>query len=267
MFDTLPASAIAFANCEDPKGAEILSDTPAVPKTFGFTTDADISGSKLELSETGTTFSVSSEFGEFSIQSPLLGRFNAENLLGVIAICLYRGIATDVIQEASQTIRGIRGRMETLRLVGDVTAIIDYAHSEDSLLRVLETMKPLTRGRLLVVFGAGGDRDKSKRPKMGAAVARFADKSWVTSDNPRTEEPLSIIDDVVKGMQSASFVVEPDREKAIRASLEDAQPGDVVMIVGKGQETYQEIQGIKHPFDDREKVLAVRSLANEWGAR
>lgn len=184
---------------------------------------------------------------------PLLGRFNVENALVAVGIALLAGVPLGDAAAALAAAPPPRGRLE-VAVREPVTVILDFAHTPDALARVLETLRPLCDGRLIVVFGAGGDRDRAKRPEMGRVVAEGADFSVVTSDNPRTEDPGRIVDDVLAGMEGADCERRVDRREAIARALEVARPGDLVLLAGKGHETHQTIGTEKHPFDEREIV-------------
>jgi UDP-N-acetylmuramoyl-L-alanyl-D-glutamate--2,6-diaminopimelate ligase len=201
--------------------------------------------------------------GEVAIHSPLIGQFNLENLAVAVGIGVGLGLDAARIGAALSSVRGVPGRLER---VGAADVFVDYAHTPDALERVMAALRPLTRGRLIVVFGCGGDRDKTKRPKMGRAVAERADLPIVTSDNPRTEDPAAIVDMIVAGVKevrASGFLVEVDRRRAIAAAVAAAAPGDVVLIAGKGHEDYQIVGKEKLHFDDREEsAAALAKLAN-----
>ncbi|MFR6395267.1 MAG: Mur ligase family protein [Oscillospiraceae bacterium] len=188
------------------------------------------------------------------------GRFSVYNTLGAMAACRLLGISAETCAQALRTFPGVKGRMEVVPTPGKpYTILIDYAHTPDALENVLQTARGFARGRVIAVFGCGGDREKEKRPRMGQAVARLADFAVVTSDNPRTEDPEAIIRDILPGMAGAAgrYAVEPDRRKAIALAMEQGRAGDVILLCGKGHETYQEIGNETLPMDERE---IVRSL-------
>jgi UDP-N-acetylmuramoyl-L-alanyl-D-glutamate--2,6-diaminopimelate ligase len=198
--------------------------------------------------------------------------------LAAIAAAVHQGVALHVIAQALGEFTGVPGRFEAVREGQPFGVIVDYAHTPDSLENVLRVARDFTPGRLLVVFGCGGDRDRTKRPVMGRIAAQLADVAVVTSDNPRSEEPTAIIEEILRGTADAAsggsgarsvsrarIDVEPDRRLAITRTLESARPGDVVIIAGKGHEPYQEIQGVKYPFDDR--VVAREVLQSLHGGR
>ncbi|MGZ3407518.1 MAG: Mur ligase family protein, partial [Polyangia bacterium] len=204
--------------------------------------------------------------GAVRVRSPLIGAFNLENLAVGVGIGVGLGLSGDVIARGLGSVRGVPGRVERVDNERGFGVFVDYAHTPDALERVMAALRPLARGRLIVVFGCGGDRDKSKRPKMGRAVARDADLPIVTSDNPRTEDPRAIVDMILDGVREVradGFVVELDRRRAIGAAIEAARPGAIVLIAGKGHEDYQIVGKEKHHFDDREEAAAaLAKLAN-----
>ena len=183
----------------------------------------------------------------------LRGSFNVENCLAAFAAARALGIDDRVAADAISSVRGVPGRVETVEAGQAFLVLVDYAHTPDSVENVLRAARPLAAGRLIVVFGCGGDRDRAKRPRMGFAATSNADLSIVTSDNPRSEDPVAIIAEITPGAEEGGgrFVVEPDRRAAIRLAMAEASQGDVVVIAGKGHETYQELAGRTIAFDDR----------------
>jgi UDP-N-acetylmuramoyl-L-alanyl-D-glutamate--2,6-diaminopimelate ligase len=197
--------------------------------------------------------------------SPLIGEHNVSNLLAAAATGLALGLPPETIAGALGGVRGVPGRFEQVEAGQPFLVVVDYAHTPDALERVLATARKLTRGRLAAVFGCGGDRDRTKRPLMGEIAARLADRVWVTSDNPRSERPAAIIDEILVGVrraitEGARWATEPDRRRAIAAALEWAREGDTVVIAGKGHETYQVIGAEVLDFDDRD---VARQLLKE----
>jgi UDP-N-acetylmuramoyl-L-alanyl-D-glutamate--2,6-diaminopimelate ligase len=217
-------------------------------------------GGNLHLSAQGCRLQVHTSWGGGVLNSSLLGRFNAENLLGTLAVLLASDVMlADALHELAQ-LRAVPGRMQTLGGAGRPEVVVDYAHTPDALEKVLHALREVTApggGKLICVFGCGGDRDRGKRPMMGTVAAKLADVSIVTSDNPRGENPREIIAEIVSGMGSKHQVVE-DRAQAIAMAISSAQAADTVLIAGKGHEDYQEIAGVKHPFSDID--VAQRSL-------
>lgn len=253
FFDMLEPDAWAIANLDSPYGKKILRDTRAKTLTFGFKEKADIRGELLSESQAGIQLQVSSSNASFIIDSPLVGRFNAENLLSASAFALCAGVSPDQIQTSLNHTPQVRGRMERINLPNGAMAVVDYCHTPDAIEAALDALQETTRNRLIVVVGAGGDRDRAKRPLMGSAASSLADLSIFTSDNPRTEDPEMIIDEIVTGAVGRYERI-VDRKDAIRHALELADEGDTVLIAGKGHEDYQEINGVRHHLDDREEV-------------
>ena len=210
--------------------------------TFGLTDDADVRP------------------GTVDVQSRLRGRFNFENALGAVAAARLLGIDEEAIARGIGSVAGVPGRFQSVDEGQDFAVIVDYAHKPAALEQVLRTARELTAGRLICVFGCGGDRDRGKRPVMGRIVFDLADVAIVTSDNPRSEDPLAIVGEIVAGM-AGEPVVEVDRARAIEQAVELARPGDVVVIAGKGHERGQEVAGVVTPFDDTEVAgEALRAL-------
>jgi len=222
-------------------------------------------GGELQLNAQGSRMQVHTSWGGGALQSPLLGRFNAENLLGTLAVLLVSGVSLqDALHEVAQ-LRSVPGRMQTLGGAGRPAVVVDYAHTPDALEKVLHTLREVTApggGKLICVFGCGGDRDRGKRPMMGTVAGKLADLSIVTSDNPRSENPHEIIAAIVPAISGRYEVVE-DRAQAIAQAINAAQASDTVLIAGKGHEDYQEIKGVKYPFSDMD--VAQRSLESWTG--
>ena len=223
--------------------------------SYGVDADAALTATSLELGPAGTRFELCYEGSAESVTMPLLGRFNVENALAAAGIALAAGRRVDEVVDRLGTAPAVAGRMELVAR-RPCPVVIDYAHTPDALARLLDTLRHLTHGRLIVLFGAGGDRDAAKRPLMGRAVARQAHWAIVTSDNPRSEDPDAIIDQVVAGMDGAAHERVTDRRAAIGRALDMAAPADLVVLAGKGHETHQEIGSEKLPFDEREIVRA-----------
>jgi UDP-N-acetylmuramoyl-L-alanyl-D-glutamate--2,6-diaminopimelate ligase len=196
--------------------------------------------------------------------TPLVGRHNAANCLAAIAAAWGLGVPMEAITAGVEALGRVPGRLEPVDAGQPFAVLVDYAHTDHALVNVLEAVRALTRRRLILVFGCGGDRDRTKRPRMGAVAERGADLVWVTSDNPRSEDPRAIIEEILAGVTHRDQVhVEPDRAEAIAQALASAQPGDVVLIAGKGHETCQIVGAERRPFDDR---LAAREVLSRLGA-
>jgi UDP-N-acetylmuramoyl-L-alanyl-D-glutamate--2,6-diaminopimelate ligase len=246
--------ASARRKSESPCGAPRVSRVAG----YGFTRGSVVA-KKLVLSRQGLHLSVQSDWGRAELDAPLLGRFNAANLLAALTALLVSGVPLHDACNALAHISPPPGRMQTLGGGAHPLVVVDYAHTPDALEKVLATLREIVNGgRLICVFGCGGNRDRGKRPLMGRAASRGADEAWVTSDNPRNEKPQAIIDDIVQGMSGARRI-ELDRARAIFEAIGGARPGDVVLIAGKGHEDYQEIAGERQSFSD----LSVAAKALE----
>lgn len=234
-------------NLDDPHGArwatEFAGKKPLL--TYALHRDADLRATDIQLRADGSSFRLNG--ARFDLR--LAGRFNIANALCAIAIARALGVSDEAAMRGLSRIESVRGRMERIS-DGELDVIVDYSHTPDALQNALEALGEITRGRRLVVFGCGGDRDRGKRPEMGAIAAAHADFTYVTSDNPRSEDPHAIIEDILKGIGDAPHAVQSDRRAAITAAIADARPGDVVLIAGKGHETYQVIGNDVLPFDD-----------------
>ena len=245
--------------------AEELAETRRAPLiTFGFADDADIRPEGLALDGTGARFTA----GGIELETRLRGRFNVENVLGAVAAATLLDVDEDAVAAGVAALTGVPGRFEAVDEGQPFTVLVDYAHTPDSLDNVLRAARDIAASRVLVVFGAGGDRDRGKRPLMGRVARELADVVVVTSDNPRSEQPLAIIQDVLQGT-GTDVEIDPDRRSAIGRALGLAEPGDVVVIAGKGHEQGQEIAGEKHPFDDREvaRELLQSALSRSASSR
>lgn len=248
----------AILNADDPAHASMIPPGRAV-WTFSGSGPADIRSTLTGERWEGLEAAVATPRGAGRLRLPMIGRHNLQNALGAIGAALALGIDLDVILRGLATCTGAPGRLERVPTDRGFGVFVDYAHSDDALSRVLGELRRLKPSRILCVFGCGGDRDRGKRVLMGQAVALGADLAVVTNDNPRSEDPLAIIADILPGLGAAPHHIEPDRAAAIRLALSLARPGDVVLIAGKGHEPYQEIAGVKQPFDDR--AVARQGLA------
>jgi UDP-N-acetylmuramoyl-L-alanyl-D-glutamate--2,6-diaminopimelate ligase len=255
---TPEAARHGVVNADDPRAAELLERSTIPTSTFGLG-GGDLRATEIEVTPDGLSFRA----GGIPFRSSLRGRFNVWNCLAVISACRMLGIGDDAIAEGIASLAGVPGRMEPIDAGQEFLVMVDYAHTPESILAVLQAARPLSSGRVIVVFGSGGDRDREKRPSMGAAATAEADLSVITSDNPRSEDPMSIIAAVESGARGGdgAYVVEPDRRAAIRFAIHAAKRGDVVVIAGRGHETHQELADDSVPFDDREvarEELAAR---------
>jgi len=248
-------NAVLAVNADDPSWAAISRTAETV--TFGEGTDADLRAADPVVDGRGCRFRFEGRFGIREVDLPLPGRFNIANAMGASACALGLGMTLAEVADRLAGAPQVPGRME--RIVAEPFLVLrDYAHTPDALSRALDTLRPLTAGRLIVVFGCGGDRDRGKRPIMGRIAGTTADMAIVSSDNPRTEDPEAIIDDVVAGFPAGvGFRRIPDRREAIRSAMAMAGPRDTVLLAGKGHETYQVLGTRKVPFDEREIVLEI----------
>lgn len=259
LFDALEPDAIAIANGDDPWGAFMLQDTQATTRLFyGRAEHNDIVIANEQHGLTSSTFSLQCRgIDSMTVEVPLVGRFNVENVTACIGMCLALGIDSATIAAAAAGIQSARGRMERIALPNGAVAVIDYAHTPDALEKALAACRELLPegGRIACVFGCGGDRDTTKRPLMGAVAWKLAETVIVTNDNPRRESPESIVADILGGMPDRHHVrVITDRALAIGAALEWSEPGDIVLIAGKGHESYQIVGDARLHFDDCEEV-------------
>jgi UDP-N-acetylmuramoyl-L-alanyl-D-glutamate--2,6-diaminopimelate ligase len=260
--DAYLAAKLKLSTLLEPDGVEVvnldddawLSIAPRSPRvTFGMRTGADVTASETSMDAFGSRFCLGGRFGAGDVKLPLLGDFNVANALAAAACALALGRPFREVVERLSSAPQVPGRMERIA-ERPCVVLRDYAHTPDALERALATLRPLTPGRLIVVFGCGGDRDRGKRPLMGAIAGRLADLAIATSDNPRTEDPDAILDDVEQGMQGLPHRRIVDRLEAIHTALAEARKGDTVLLAGKGHETYQLLGNTRVPFDEREIV-------------
>ena len=256
LFKDYPVKT-AVINLDDPYGERLLKAVPGKVITYGINKSADISAEEVKCSPDGLSFTARTPLGQIDIQSPLLGRHNVYNVLAVIGAAICNGIDIACIKEGVKAVKGVLGRFERIEEGQNYTVAVDYAHTPDALKNLLRAAREITNKKVILIFGCGGDRDRLKRPLMGNAAARLADFTIMTSDNPRSEESLKIIEEIEKGFSEAggkqeSYIKVAERKEAIHKGLELAEEGDLVLIAGKGHETYQIIGNKKRDFDDRE---------------
>ena len=261
FFDNLPKDAFALTNLDDRNGLVMLQNTSAVKKSFALKTDADFKGKVIENQFNGMHL----QFNGKEFWSTLVGTFNASNLLLVYGVSQMLDWDEEEVLKALSELKNVEGRFETFTSPNGVIVIVDYAHTPDALENVISTIQNIrTRNEKLVVLtGCGGDRDKTKRPEMAHVATSQADQAILTSDNPRTEDPEEILLDMEKGVQPQHFnkyLKITNRKEAIKTAFKLSQPNDIILIAGKGHETYQEINGIKHPFDDMQ--IAIETAKN-----
>jgi UDP-N-acetylmuramoyl-L-alanyl-D-glutamate--2,6-diaminopimelate ligase len=267
LFESLSVHATAVLNRQSPQSAILARRTQARPFWYGIDADADLAAHVESMDTDGTTYRLVHEGHAMRIRSPLLGLHNVSNHLAAAGLCLGAGLELEAIADGLASLTCVPGRLDRVQWDGPFSVLVDFAHTDDALQNVLTTLRPLCRGRLIVLFGCGGDRDRTKRPRMARVTESLADRVVVTSDNPRTEEPDRIIADILAGFthpQAETLHVEPDRRAAIEWALRQAGPGDLVLIAGKGHEAYQIIGREKLPFSD--KAIAQEAL-QRWQAR
>ena len=261
FFDELPQTAVAITNIDDKNGLVMLQNTKAKKKTYAVKTLADYHGKLLEADFNGMLLN----FNGKEFWTTLTGKFNVYNLLLVFAIARELGFEENEILTVISQLKRVNGRFETLKSEGGIVFVVDYAHTPDALENILDSINDIRtkNERLITVFGCGGDRDKEKRPEMGKVATRKSTLAIITSDNPRTEDPAQIIKEIEAGVESQNFskyITIPDRKEAIKMAIKFAEPKDIVLVAGKGHETYQEINGVKHHFDDKETILELVNI-------
>ncbi len=263
LFEALDTEAVAVLNADDPMSTELARRTRATVLAYGRTRAAQVRLTEVITDREGMRLQVEVPNGALEVRTVLTGDFNSYNVLAALATGLGLGLDAEAVCTGIASADSVPGRFERIVEDQDFEVIVDYAHTPDALARVLHSARDLTEGRLVCLFGCGGDRDRGKRSEMGRVASELADFVWVTSDNPRSEEPGAILDEIVAGM-GAQVVVERevDREQAIGEALRAARPGDVVLIAGKGHEAEQILANRTVPFDDRVVVRAVLRALN-----
>jgi UDP-N-acetylmuramoyl-L-alanyl-D-glutamate--2,6-diaminopimelate ligase len=258
FFDDLPKDAFALTNVDDKNGMVMLQNTKAKTYTYSLRSLCDFKGKILEDHFEGMLLN----FNDKELAVQFIGKFNASNLLAVFGAATLLGKKEEDVLLALSTLRPVAGRFDSLRSPQGYTAIVDYAHTPDALINVLAAIQEILegKGKIITVVGAGGNRDKGKRPIMAQESVKASDKVIITSDNPRNEEPQDIINDMLAGLNAEerkNVITIVDRKEAIRTACMLAQPGDVILVAGKGHENYQEIKGVKHHFDDKEVLREI----------
>lgn len=263
LFDSSYLKGKAIVNLDDAYGKKLVEKLdPKSVWTYSTQEKADLCTSNLQYESDGVSGTLHTPMGDAAFKSPLVGQFNLANLLAAVGAALHSGLELSEIVEALPGFSGVPGRMEQVQIKPDqdISVIVDYAHTPDSLENMLKASRPFISGQMICVFGCGGDRDRTKRPKMGNIAATLADQVIVTSDNPRTEDPEQILKDVVAGIpDTVNPTVIADRAVAIKTAIMQAKPGDGVLIAGKGHEDYQILGTEKIHFDDREQARAALS--------
>jgi UDP-N-acetylmuramoyl-L-alanyl-D-glutamate--2,6-diaminopimelate ligase len=257
MFEMLPPGAPGVVNLDDPRG-DALAKAVSHPVTYAINKPADVTPGPLTLSWEGLEFEVRTPRGSLRVRSRLIGRPNVSNILAAVATAAELDVPFAAIERGLAELAGVRGRFQVVSDRSDnITVVVDYAHTDDALRNLLETARPLAQSRVITVFGCGGDRDRAKRPLMGAVAARLSDVVVVTSDNPRSEDPARIIEDIKRGVQSSdrntiTLLVIADRAEAIEQAIKLAEPGDLVLLAGKGHEKTQVLGDRELPFNEVE---------------
>ena len=246
----------AVVNVDDPYASRIMEGLTIPVLTFGIRDRADISASDIDITAEGVEFDLHTPEGDVLMRLSIPGLFSVFNAMGAVGMAQSVGMKLGSIKAGLESLTSVSGRLEPVRTNKGFSVFVDYAHTPDALENVLKTVREFSRGRVLCVFGCGGDRDRAKRPIMGEVVGRFSEFAIITSDNPRTEEPLAIIESIEEGVKRSGtkYTVIENRKEAIRYALASARENDVVLIAGKGHENYQEINGTKYHFDDKEIV-------------
>lgn len=250
----LSEDGFSILNIDDPYALRLTSLKRGKPITYGLSPKADVRAVKYDSGVHGSVISIDAKGRAFEVKSELIGKHNIYNILAAVSLGVCLGIDTEKIRFGIESMRRVPGRLEKVSPEGNpFQAFVDYAHSDDALKNVLESLRSIVdNGRIITVFGCGGDRDRGKRPKMGRVASILSDFCLITSDNPRSEDPSVIISQIVSGIEKKNYEVEPDRSKAIHKALGMASSGDIVLIAGKGHETSQTIGDKVFPFDDRE---------------
>jgi UDP-N-acetylmuramoyl-L-alanyl-D-glutamate--2,6-diaminopimelate ligase len=249
----------AAVNRDDPAW-EMFVGLAGRTLTYGLSAGADVTTKKFALSFNGLEFTAQTPEGKIEIASPLVGKINVYNILGVVAAALGMGVPHDAIERGIRQCKSVPGRFERVDCGQQFLVIVDYAHTDDALRNLLQTARELNKsGRIITVFGCGGERDRTKRPLMGEAAGSLSDLVVLSSDNPRGEDPLNIINDALVGLQrtQCEYVIEPERPRAVAIAIERARPGDIVLFAGKGHETYQVLRDRTIDYDDREEARRV----------
>jgi UDP-N-acetylmuramoyl-L-alanyl-D-glutamate--2,6-diaminopimelate ligase len=254
------APEVAVLNTDDEYGKR-LSGLAKKTVTYGLESDADITTKKFQLTFNGLAFTAQTPNGKVQVGSPLVGRINVYNILAAIGAAQALGLSNEIIEAGIRSLESVSGRFQRIDLSQPYFVVVDYAHTDDALENLIRTARELNpKGRIITLFGCGGGKDRTKRPVMGEVTGRLSDLTILSSDNPRTEDPLKIISDIIVGLQKTAgkYLIEPDREKAIGVAMDEARPGDIILLAGKGHENYQILADRTLEFDDRD--MARRAL-------
>ena len=254
LFKNMTRGSFVIINNDDPSGDRLKKITVARKITYGIKDGADILARDIRLDISHTEFSVSGLNLKMRLEAPLIGRHNVYNILAALAWAEGEGIDPVIVKSAVEKFPCVPGRLEGVDNNNGILIFVDYAHTEDALNNVIRSLRECTKKRVIVVFGCGGERDKTKRPNMGRAVTELADFAIITNDNPRWEDPEQIIEDIKKGITQDNYCVIPDRTEAISRALSLARKGDIILVAGKGHESYQILKDKTIPFDDRQAI-------------
>jgi UDP-N-acetylmuramoyl-L-alanyl-D-glutamate--2,6-diaminopimelate ligase len=255
---------VAVINSDDEYGKR-LAGFAKTTVTYGLESAADITTKKFQLTFSGLSFSAQTPKGKVQISSRLVGRINVYNILAAIGAAQALDLSNEIIEAGIRNLESVSGRFQRIDLGQPYFVVVDYAHTDDALESLIRTARELNpKGRIITLFGCGGGKDRTKRPVMGEAAGRLSDLTILSNDNPKTEDPLKIISDIVVGLQKTNgkYMIEPDRERAIALAMDQALPGDIVLLAGKGHENYQILADRTLEFDDREQA---RRVLNERG--
>jgi UDP-N-acetylmuramoyl-L-alanyl-D-glutamate--2,6-diaminopimelate ligase len=260
LFQELKLEGVAVLNAESPWSERMRRDCKARFLTYGCCAEADLYAHSIELMPDQTLFSVTYQGRTLPFSWKLIGRFNIYNCLAAMGVALSKGISFDALPGAIASFHPVSGRLEKVENLSNLHIYVDYAHTPDALEKSLNSLFEMKQGKILTVFGGGGNRDRAKRPEMARAVEKYSDFAFVTSDNPRNEDPLSICKEIAQGFTKSNFAIEVDRRMAIERAIEMAAPDDLILIAGKGHETYQIFAHQTLPFDDRQ---VAQEIANK----
>ena len=262
---------VAVINLDDPRGKDLMAMTPARVLTYGLAKECQVRADSIQLGKDGLNFLLRTPSGQGLVRSPLIGDFNVYNILGAAAAGLALNFSLEAVIRGIEALSSIPGRLERVENPRGLTLVVDYSHKPDALLKAMTSLKPYAKGRLITVFGCGGDRDRGKRYDMGRLAGEHSDVAFITSDNPRSEDPLSIVKEIEKGILDSGlrkggnshsgkgYFLEVDRRQAIRKAVAMADQTDIVLIAGKGHEDYQIIGSKKTPFSDQEEAARAAS--------
>lgn len=260
LFEGLGAASYGIINIDDEWGRKLLKRSKGRVMTYGMKQGADLLAGGIQLSLNGTKFTIDTPAGQIKINTKLIGLHNVYNITAAVAAGLAMGFTPEAVRRGAENVRAVPGRLESIECGQPFKVFVDYAHTDDALHNVFSALRPLIAKRIIVVFGCGGDRDRTKRPRMGKVASEAADVVIVTSDNPRSEDPQAITSEITAGIGSGNCTVILDRMQAIRQALSAAREGDCVLIAGKGHETYQVLKETTVAFDDREVARKILSL-------